>query len=203
MGIDREIEIGDRTLIIHGHENLTDSIVGSWTWDSSLVLAQWLLMPSWPPDSLMGKRVVELGAGTGVPGLTAAVLGATVVLTDIPEILPGLQRNVDENGLQQRATVKALMWGDDCSSLSPPVDFILMSDLLYDVKAMPALCKTLNQLADGRTQILLAYELRYGTTECFKAVLEAGFRWSKVPQEELHPQWQSEDIGIFRVFKQI
>jgi hypothetical protein len=78
-----------------------------------------------------------------------------------------------------------------------------MSDLLYDVKAMPALCKTLNELADGRTQILLAYELRHGTTECFKALLEAGFRWTKVPQEELHPQWQSEDIGIFRIFKQI
>lgn len=202
MGTGREIEIGDRTLIIHDHENLPDSLAGCWTWDCSLVLAQWLLMPSWPADSFTGKMVVELGAGTGIPGLTAAALGASVVLTDIPELLPGLQRNVDENGLQQRTTVKSLMWGDDCSPLSPPVDFVFMSDLLYDVKAMPALCKTLNHLADGRTQILLAYELRYGTTECFKALLEEGFRWTKVPQEELHPQWQSEDIGIFRVFKQ-
>ena len=40
-------------------------------------------------------RVLELGSGTGVVGLTAAAMGAQVTLTDKPGLLEHLQKNIE------------------------------------------------------------------------------------------------------------
>lgn len=48
-------------------------------WDASLVLAKYLeTMCQTKPDFLSGVRVLELGSGLGVVGLTAATLGLVV-----------------------------------------------------------------------------------------------------------------------------
>ena len=44
-----------------------------------------------------GKRALELGAGMGLGGMALALLGAAVEFTDIGDVLPLLQRNVDQN----------------------------------------------------------------------------------------------------------
>ncbi|CBN76293.1 conserved unknown protein [Ectocarpus siliculosus] len=50
-------------------------------WDCSLVLAKYLEQR---PEEVRGKRVLELGCGVGLPGVAAAVVGATeVILTDM------------------------------------------------------------------------------------------------------------------------
>lgn len=51
---------------------------------------------------------MELGAGLGVVGLTAAKLGAQVVVTDLAAVLPGLQQNIQ-------------VWHRSCSR-DPPLD---------------------------------------------------------------------------------
>lgn len=66
-----------------------------------------------------GKNVLEFGAGAGVPGLAAGVLGAKrVVLTDYPspELLQNLEGNVKRNaevhnGLEGRVVVQGHVWG--------------------------------------------------------------------------------------------
>ena len=57
-------------------------------WDCALVLAKFLANDTYfPHDFFMNKRVIELGCGIGVPGLSAAALGAKeVILTDMVRI---------------------------------------------------------------------------------------------------------------------
>lgn len=195
-----EVEIDGRKLVVYDHEDISEpgtgkAYTGSWAWRSSFVLGHW--MGSSTSLSLKGKRAVELGAGTGIPGLVAAAMGADVVLTDIQALIPGLQRNVDENGLGEKAKAMALVWGDGCSRLEPPVDFVLMSDVLYDVESMPGLLQTLKELSDGDTKILMACELRLVASECLEIMVEEGFVLCEVPQSELSPEWQDQDFAVF------
>lgn len=48
--------------------------------------------------SYAGLRVLELGAGPGVPGLALAQDGAQVTVTDLPALVPLLQLNAKRNG---------------------------------------------------------------------------------------------------------
>lgn len=203
----REVEFRGHTFAIHEMETSVDPatgkvLAGSWLWDCSLVLANWLQTGAWPPGSLKGKRAVEIGAGTGLPGLAAAALGADVTLTDIPALVPNLERNIAANAARLapgRAAAAPLVWGQDCRHLAPPVDLVLGSDVMYDTESMGPLSETLKALSDSRTEIYIAYELRNGTTDCFQALANRGLRCSMLPKEDLHPDWSSDDIGIFRI----
>ncbi len=54
----------------------------------------------------------ELGAGLGLPGIVAALLGARhVALTDLPQALPLLAANVERNGVGHVCSVEQLDWG--------------------------------------------------------------------------------------------
>lgn len=51
---------------------------------------------------LRGLRILELGAGVGTLGIALAMAGAHVVISDIPELLPLMEKNVQFNTSQIR-----------------------------------------------------------------------------------------------------
>jgi predicted nicotinamide N-methyase len=80
----------------------------------------------WP---LAGKRVLELGAGTGLPGIVAASLGARVVQTDKQRLALHVCRlNAQRNGITtiEHREADWTAWTDGAR-----YDFILGSDVLY------------------------------------------------------------------------
>ncbi|KAJ0968641.1 hypothetical protein J5N97_025558 [Dioscorea zingiberensis] len=164
MGVEEEVEIAGRKLMIHESEETQDPatgrvLTGSWIWDSALHLAHFLTT-----RQLTNLTILELGAGTGLPGLAAALLGAArVILTDLPPLLPTLRRNVEVNGLEARVEVMELDWGRaeelDTAALGE-LDVVLMSDVLYDPDEMEGLGRVLRRVSGEETRGWAASEKR-------------------------------------------
>lgn len=109
----------NENLSISLHEpSLTEDNLGLKTWTSSLLLSQ-RLAECRSYISHDRPRVLELGAGTGLTGISAACIWSThVLLTDLPEIIPNLQQNVEQNRTlvtQNHGSVqtRALDWTDE------------------------------------------------------------------------------------------
>jgi predicted nicotinamide N-methyase len=103
-------------------------------WPAAFVLAEWLTAEPW---LVAGRRVLEIGAGVGLPGLTARSLGAHVTQTDYQSCsLLLTEMNALQNGLTDIARFQA-----DWRSLPDvgPFDVILGADVLYRRDLRPAL----------------------------------------------------------------
>ncbi|XGW10956.1 hypothetical protein V3C99_012448 [Haemonchus contortus] len=122
-------------------------------WPGAQYLAEFLCSNS---ELFRNKVCLELGAGTGILGLTAAKLGARrVILTDYPseEILSLLEENVKKNELSNSCLVKGLDWQDRENVASTidaleELDFLIAADVFYDVCTFRPLLSTICQFFD-------------------------------------------------------
>lgn len=155
---------------------LTTDSTGQRIWDAGRVLASVLCH-----SDLNGKRVLELGSGTGVGGLTAAKGGAALVmLTDGSETaVELLQQNIEANDLEDRAQSYQLSWGwsylaDTVDLVAHgPWDLIIGSDLLYAPESHPDLLTTLAALCTpSHTEVLLTYPTRFTESLFFDEAAE-------------------------------
>ncbi|XP_045767182.1 protein N-lysine methyltransferase METTL21D-like isoform X1 [Maniola jurtina] len=185
-------------------------------WDASLVLAKYLeTMCQSKPDFLSGVRVLELGSGLGVVGLTAATLGAQVTLTDLPEALPLLRLNIAENkskivSMGGYAIAESLVWGDKHSDIhKQEFDMIVLADCVYYEDAINPLIETLqclNNTIKKKPTIYLTQELRDSDIQKklwndFSDKLAELFYVEKIPEEQQHVNYRSSDILLLKITK--
>ncbi|HEV2800478.1 MAG TPA: 50S ribosomal protein L11 methyltransferase [Pyrinomonadaceae bacterium] len=103
-------------------------------WPASIALAHELALRA---EDLRGRRVLELGAGTGLPGIVAATFGARVVQTDRDELaMSACQRNVARNRVEliEHRMADWTNWQD-----TEQYDWIIGSDILYGEELQPHL----------------------------------------------------------------
>ncbi|XP_078089371.1 EEF1A lysine methyltransferase 3-like [Mustelus asterias] len=129
-------------------------------WDAGVALCRYFEKEK---INFTGKKVIELGSGTGIVGILAALLGGYVTMTDKPKVLKQIETNVSINipsVCRHRVNIRPLMWGENHTNFNPAYDFILGSDIVYSSVVYPALIETLRYLADQGATIYLSSELR-------------------------------------------
>ena len=116
-------------------------------WPSGLALARAVA-----ELDLDGVRVVELGAGLGLPSLAAALRGADVLATDwAADAVALLRENAARNGIELR--VERVRWDEPEVLLrAAPWPLVLGSDLLYEQRNVERLLDLLPRL--GRDVLL-------------------------------------------------
>lgn len=159
-------------------------------WPSSVALAHDLAT-----RTLAGKRLLELGAGTGLPGIVAATLGATVVQTDFHDVALQLcVQNARRNGasIEHRAA-DWTAWKDTAR-----YDVVLGSDTLYMEAMRPHLRAIFDaNLAPGGT-LLLADPLRKQSVPLFEAMEADG--WSVTMSKwTVGGDTESRAVGVYEL----
>ncbi|XP_021119217.1 protein N-lysine methyltransferase METTL21A isoform X3 [Heterocephalus glaber] len=150
--------------------------VAAVVWDAAVVLSTYLEMGA---VELRGCSAVELGAGTGLVSIVAALLGAHVTVTDRKVALEFLKSNIQANlppHVQTNTVVKELTWGQNLESFSPgEFDLILGADIIYLEETFTDLLQTLEYLCNDHSVILLACRIRYERDNNFLAMMERQF----------------------------
>ena len=156
------------------HEpTITEDNLGFKTWTASYLLAQRLAKFHPIQSEPRPAKVLELGSGTGLLGIAAAcVWGASVHLSDLPQIMPNLEHNIklNQTSISQNggsATSGALDW-----SLSPsePLSddrrfpIIIAADALYSPEHPPMLVQTIGRWLskEARSRVIVELPLRDG-----------------------------------------
>eukprot|EP00439_Symbiodinium_sp_Y106_P071926 s1421_g13.t1 len=119
-------------VIFEGKPHKEKVLYGNLLWDGALALCRFFAS-EWSP-AVAGKSALELGAGTGVVGLTLGHLGAApVCITDSEkELLPLMEQNIQANSLGSCTMARRLDWGDETSYMREKPDLLVAADVLYE-----------------------------------------------------------------------
>jgi len=130
-------------------------------WPGSIVLSRWLAI-SPPQEELAGKTVVEIGGGLGLPGVTAALLGAENVVIQDSDMRP-LQMAMEtavENGVARQVTILRCHWQDLPEQLLAAhgasiaaADVFLGAEVLFNITGAGEIADVLDQLLQHSGQV--------------------------------------------------
>jgi len=137
----------------------TEDTTGLGIWCASLVMSRWLASRSMV-ERMENKTILELGAGCGIPSLTAAVYGSpkSVWITDLnPETIDNIRYNIELNGsaTNKEIIASSIDWGDESTYPPMKIDYVICSDCIYQKDIVTLLKKVVTGLLDPNNGVFL------------------------------------------------
>jgi predicted nicotinamide N-methyase len=162
-------------------------------WPSAIALAHEVATRA---GSFRGRTVLELGAGTGLPGIVAATLGGRVVQTDRDELALSVCRLNRERNRALAIESRLADWTrwDDAGHY----DWILGSDILYGEPLHPDLRRIFESNLARRGRILLADPFRSASLRLLEAMEEDGWRIT-MTRWHVGEETTPRPIGVFEL----
>ena len=162
-------------------------------WPSSIALAHDLISRA---DALRGTRVLELGAGTGLPGIVAASLGAHVVQTDRHELAMSVcKRNGERNGVRtiEHRIADWTRWDD-----SRRYDWIIGSDIAYAERMHEHLRRIFDANLTPAGRVLMADPFRAHGFRLLEEMANGG--WSvTLSKWSVGDEAEPRSVGVFEL----
>ena len=180
---------------------------GGVIWQSADVLISYLLSQQQSLD-WTGKRIVELGSGTGAVGIalakryldTEGKLPFSLCLTDLNFICPIIDKNLELNGLAGHVQVMPLKWGEDIESSVFEADVLLISDCVYLESCFDPLLTTLKSLISrSSTVCLMSYKKRRKAEKQFFIKLKKHFCVEKLDIGEIVGEHYRDRLFVFAI----
>ncbi|KAK4113715.1 hypothetical protein N656DRAFT_788648 [Canariomyces notabilis] len=183
------------------HEDLKSGCGGQ-LWPAGMVLAKHMLR--YHRDELQHARILELGAGGGIVGLTVARgcsrLDHPLYITDMVDMESLMQHNIALNDLGDRVRAKVLNWGEPLSQeiLDFKPDTILAADCVYFEPAFPLLLQTLQDLLAlvPSATIYFCFKKRRRADMQFLKAARKAFTVTEIADED-RPVFSRENLFLY------
>lgn len=149
----------------------------AYPWSGGAALARYFLDR---PDAVRGRRVLDLGAGSGLVSIAAAKAGAAeVAAAEVdPNGLAALRLNADAN--DARITIV----GDDLTGgAAPDVDLVAVGDLFYERELAQRVTVFLDRCLEAGLEVLVG---------------DPGRADLPLPRLELIAEYQVPEVGAKR-----
>ncbi|GBG26194.1 Protein N-lysine methyltransferase METTL21A [Hondaea fermentalgiana] len=191
---------------LHASNQLIEKFVSRVVWPSAEEMARYFTAN---PSLVRGKRILELGSGTGLCGITMARLGAaSVVLTDYNEAsVELLQENIDLNSAGDVCSTARLVWGDDaaCAEILEGMglehfDLVVGTDVVYEPECIQPLLQSARAFLNGSKSsrfFLANHTHRYGTYAELVHTTAASLGFSESVQTPITCEEGQIDFSIF------
>ncbi|MCL2789734.1 MAG: protein N-lysine methyltransferase family protein [Desulfobulbus sp.] len=189
------LRLTDLEQILDGRNPLQDvSAFPFWIklWEAAIVLSEFIA--GLPQERPAG--VLELGAGLGVPGLTAAAAGYTVTLTDYEEMILDFERVNAAASKLTNVRFALLDW------LKPPemerYDIILGAEILFREEFFAPLLGVLRKALNPGGVVYLAHDIKRRSLKPFLDMAEQEYRIA-ASQRKLKSLDQDKTILLTRL----
>ncbi|KAF2441856.1 hypothetical protein P171DRAFT_465466 [Karstenula rhodostoma CBS 690.94] len=183
-------------------EDLTNGCGGQ-LWPAGMVLSKYMLRKH--RSDLIGKEVIELGAGGGLVGLAVAIgceTDTTLHITDQEPMFELMKRNIALNNLTSKVSATTYDWGAPTpSSLPKHPDIILAADCVYFEPAFPLLQETLKDLIGETTLCYFCFKKRRRADMQFMKVAKKMFDVKEVEDDPDTEVYSRQSLFLYRITK--